>query len=59
MEVVDRRVVNSTESTIDLSDQLIDTSSQVLVLFHILPRRDSQLNKYDLDISLSSTYGPG
>jgi hypothetical protein len=55
MEVVDRRMVDSTESTIDLSYQLVDTSSQVLVLFHILPGRDSQLDKYDLVISFSST----
>jgi hypothetical protein len=48
MQVVNRRVVDGTESTVDLADQLVDAGSQVLVLFHILPGRDGKLDENDL-----------
>jgi len=41
-------MVDGTESTIDFSDQLIDASSKILVLFNILSGGDGQLNKNNL-----------
>lgn len=50
MEVVDRRVVDGSESSVDLADQLIDARPKVLVLFDILSRRNGQLNQHTLEL---------
>jgi hypothetical protein len=41
-------MVDGTKSTVDFTDQLIDASSEILVLFHILSGGDGQLNKDNL-----------
>lgn len=51
---MNRRVVDSTESTVDFADQLIDTCSQILVLFDILSRWDGQLDQHDLGQRVST-----
>ena len=48
MEEVNGHELNRAKSSIDSANQLVDHSTQVLVLFHILPRGNSDLNQNNL-----------
>ena len=48
MHVVNGHEFDSAESSIDSSDELVDASPEVLILLHILSRRDGQLDEHDL-----------
>jgi hypothetical protein len=41
-------MVDGTESTVNLTNELIHASSEILVLFHILSGRNGELNKNNL-----------
>jgi hypothetical protein len=45
---VDRHELDCAELAVDASDELVDDSAEVLVLFDVLPRRDGDLDEDDL-----------
>lgn len=47
MHEVDRHEFNRTEATVDPTNELVDSRPQVLILFHILTRRNRELNEDD------------
>jgi len=51
VHVVNRHELDRAEPTVDSTDQLVDTSSQVLVFLDVLSRWDSELDKNDLFVS--------
>lgn len=57
VQIMNRCVVDSTESTVDLTDELVDTCSEILILFDILSRGNGQLDQNTLrDVSASCTH---
>ena len=54
VHVVDRHELDGSESSVDSTDQLVDTGTQVLVLFDVLSGWDGELNQYDLNVSTIS-----
>lgn len=48
VHVVNRHELDGAESAVDPADELVDARAEVLVLLHVLPRGDRELDEDDL-----------